>query len=187
MTNSTLMWNSTATSRATFSSTSCSCWIPVRHKRERVRHPEANNSQFQALLPSPQMLTDVVNGSGTEFAIELFGAEASQVMNGVGPEVQHVVPGERVPLLDHHHLGTHQGELDGGAQATGASTDDEALKRQGEISSTWRNKPLYEKDKNLLTRLYSMRTLEISKESNTLLLLGLNWTTSRQTEHGGGG
>lgn len=31
LTNSTLMWNSTATIRATFSNTSCSCWIPVRH------------------------------------------------------------------------------------------------------------------------------------------------------------
>lgn len=130
------------------------------------------------------MLTDVVNGSGTEFAIKLFGAEASQVMNGVGPEVQHVVPGERVPLLDHHHLGTHQGELDGSAQAAGASTDDEALKRQGKSSSTWRNEPLYEKEKNLLTPLYCMITLEISKESNAWLRLGLNSTTGRQTEHG---
>lgn len=81
------------------------------------------------------MLTDVVYGSGTKFAIKLFGAEASQVMNGVGPEVQHVIPGEGVPLLDHHHLGAHQGKLDGGAQAAGASSDDEALKkRKGDIS-----------------------------------------------------
>lgn len=80
------------------------------------------------------MLTDVVNGSSTKFAIKLFGAEASQVMNGVGPEVQYVVPGEGVPLLDHHHPGAHQSELDGGAQAAGASSDDEALKREGEIS-----------------------------------------------------
>lgn len=95
-------------------------------------------------MPWRQTLTDVVDGSSTEFAIKLFGAEASQVMNGVGPEVQHVVPGERVSLLNHHHLGAHQSELDGGAQATGASPDDEALKRQREISASWRNKSLYE-------------------------------------------
>lgn len=76
----------------------------------------------------------MVDGSGTEFAIELFGAEASQVMNGVGPKVQHVVPGEGVPLLDHHHLGSHQSKLNGGAQAAGASSDNEALERRGEIS-----------------------------------------------------
>lgn len=98
------------------------------------------------------MLTDVVNGSSTKFAIKLFGAEASQVMNGVGPKVQNVVPGEGVPLLDHHHLGAHQSELDGGAQAAGAASDDEALKRKGEIfvvelkgTATWRNESIMKK------------------------------------------
>lgn len=37
LTNSTLMWNSTATIRATFSRISCSCWIPVRHRRIHIR------------------------------------------------------------------------------------------------------------------------------------------------------
>lgn len=31
LTNSTLMWNSTATMRATFSRISCSCWMPNKH------------------------------------------------------------------------------------------------------------------------------------------------------------
>lgn len=73
------------------------------------------------------ILTDVVNGPGAEFAVELFGSEAPQVMDGVGPKVQHIVPGEGVPLLNHHHFGSHQSELDGGPQAAGTSSDDEAL------------------------------------------------------------
>lgn len=51
-------------------------------------------------------------------------------MNGEGPKVQHVVPGEGVPLLNHHHFGTHQRELNGCPQATGASSDDEALNKR---------------------------------------------------------
>lgn len=81
-----------------------------------------------------QTLTDVVYGPSTEFAIKLFGPEAPQVMNGEGPKVQHVVPGEGVSLLNHHHFGTHQGELNGCPQAAGTSSDDEALnKREWQI------------------------------------------------------
>lgn len=69
----------------------------------------------------------MVDGPGTEFAVELFGPEAPQVVDGVGPEVQHVVPGEGVSLLDHHHFGAQQSELDGRPQAAGTSADDEAL------------------------------------------------------------
>ena len=58
-------------------------------------------------------LTDVVDGSRAELPVELLGPQAPEVMDGEGPQVQHVVPGERVPLLDHHHFGAHQGELDG--------------------------------------------------------------------------
>lgn len=73
----------------------------------------------------------MVYGPGTEFAIKLFGPEASQVMNGVGPKVQHVVPREGISLLNHHHFGAHQSELDGCPQAAGTSSDDEALKTRG--------------------------------------------------------
>lgn len=123
------------------------------------------------------MLTDVVNGSSTEFAIKLFGAEASQVMNGVGPEVQHVVPGEGVPLLDHHHPGAHQSELDGGAQAARTSSDDEALKREGEISvnfsrhgGNFEKQTSYERKKKVDT-LAQHQNCEGLKEGIALLLL----------------
>ena len=55
----------------------------------------------------------MVDGAGAELPVELLGSEAPEVVDGVGPEVEHVVPGEGVPLLDHHHLTAQQGQLDG--------------------------------------------------------------------------
>ena len=72
----------------------------------------------------------MIYGAGAEFAVELFGPEAAQVVDGVRPKVQHIVPGEGVPLLDHHHFGAHQSQLNGCAQATGAPSNDQALNAQ---------------------------------------------------------
>lgn len=89
-----------------------------------------SKSQHHVLFLYSQILTDVIYGTGTEFAIKLFGPEAPQVMNGVGPKMQHIVPREGVSLLDHHHFGTHQSELNGRSQAAGAPSDDEALNKR---------------------------------------------------------
>lgn len=51
-------------------------------------------------------------------------------MDGEGPEVKHIVSGEGVSLLNHHHFGTHQRELNGCPQTTRASSDDEALNKR---------------------------------------------------------
>lgn len=75
-------------------------------------------------------LTDVVNGASAELSVELFGAEAAQVVYGERPQVEHVVAGEGVPLLDHDHLAAQQGQLDGGAQAAGSAADDQTLHQQ---------------------------------------------------------
>lgn len=72
----------------------------------------------------------MVNGAGAELSIELFGAEAAQVVYGERPQMEHVVAREGVPLLDHHHLAAQQGQLDGGAQAAGSAADDQTLRRQ---------------------------------------------------------
>lgn len=72
-------------------------------------------------------LTDVVYGAGTELAVELFGSKAPEVMDGEGPEVQHIVPGEGVPLLDHHDLTAQQGQFNGRPQTTRTSADDQTL------------------------------------------------------------
>lgn len=72
-------------------------------------------------------LTDVVDGAGAELAVELLGAEAAEVVYGERPEVEHVVAGEGVPLLDHDHLAAQQGQLDGCAQTAGPAADDQTL------------------------------------------------------------
>lgn len=50
-------------------------------------------------------------------------------MDGERPEVQHVVPGEGVPLLHHDHLGSQVGKFNGRAQTTWSAPNDETLQR----------------------------------------------------------
>ena len=52
---------------------------------------------------SGSVLTDVVNRSSAELSVELFGSEAPEVVYGERPEVENVVPGEGVSLLQQHH------------------------------------------------------------------------------------
>lgn len=75
------------------------------------------------------ILTDVVNGACTELAVKLLCPEASEVMDGEGPKVQNIVPGECVSLLDHHYFGTKKGQLYRSTQATGSSSDYQALQK----------------------------------------------------------
>lgn len=79
------------------------------------------------LHPALAVLTDMVYGSCAEFAVELFGAEAPQVVDGEGPQVQHIVAGEGIPLLYDHHLGSQERQVDGCAKATGSSPNDQTL------------------------------------------------------------
>lgn len=81
------------------------------------------NSQGKLAPP----LTDVVNGSSAEFPIELFRPKATQVLDRKGPEVQHIVPREGIPLLQQHHLGSQEAQLYGRPEATWSRTDDQAL------------------------------------------------------------
>ena len=50
-------------------------------------------------------LTDMVDGAGTEFPMELLGPEAPEVLDSVGPEVENIVAGEGIPLLQQDHFG----------------------------------------------------------------------------------
>lgn len=74
------------------------------------------------------LLTDVVDGPSTELAVELLGTQTSQVMYGERPEVQDVVAGEGVSLLNDDHLSSQQGQINGCAETTGAGSNDETLK-----------------------------------------------------------
>lgn len=69
----------------------------------------------------------MIYGPCAEFSVELFGAQAPEVVDGEGPEVQHVVAGEGVSLLDHHHLGPQERQVDGCTKATGSSPNDQTL------------------------------------------------------------
>lgn len=73
------------------------------------------------------LLTDVVDGACAELSIELFGSQAPEVVDGEGPEVQHIVPGKGVSLFNQHNFAAQQGQLDGGPQPTRAAPDDETL------------------------------------------------------------
>ena len=66
---------------------------------------------------------DMVDGSGAELAVELLGAQATQVRDVVGPQMQDVVPREPVSLLDHDHSSAEQLRLDGGPEPARPRTD----------------------------------------------------------------
>lgn len=90
-------------------------------------------------------LTDVVERAGTELAVELLGSEASEVMDGKGPKMQHIVPGESVSLLNHHNLAAQQGELNGCSQATRTPSDDQTLHGVKKINAVISYTRCYEK------------------------------------------
>lgn len=74
----------------------------------------------------------MIQRPGAEFAVELLGSERAEVINGVGPQVENVVPGERLSLLQHHHLSPQQGQLDGGSQPAWPSAQHETLREEEE-------------------------------------------------------
>lgn len=74
-------------------------------------------------------LTDMINGTGTKLPVELLGPEAPEVLDSEGPEVEHVVPREGIPLLQQNHLGPQEAQLDGRPQATWPSPDNQTLGR----------------------------------------------------------
>ena len=69
----------------------------------------------------------MIDGAGAELPVELLGPQAPQVLDGEGPEVEHVVPGEGVPLLQQDHLGPQEAQLDGRPQTAWPRADDQTL------------------------------------------------------------
>lgn len=74
----------------------------------------------------------MVDGTAAELSIELFGPEAPQVMDGEGPQVEHVVPRKRVSLLQQHHPSSHKAQLHRRPQTAGPRPDDHTLTNQRE-------------------------------------------------------
>lgn len=69
----------------------------------------------------------MVNGACAELSIELFGSKAPKVMDGEGPEVQHIIPGKGVSFFNQHYFAAQEGQLNGCPQAARATPDDETL------------------------------------------------------------
>lgn len=74
----------------------------------------------------------MIQSPRAKFAVELLGSQPTQVIDGVRPEVQHVIPGERVPLLQYHHLSPQQSQLYGCPQPARPCTQHQALRRERE-------------------------------------------------------
>lgn len=55
----------------------------------------------------------MIDSTSAELPIELLGSKAPEVVDGEGPKVQHVVSGERIPLLQEDHSGPQESQLDG--------------------------------------------------------------------------
>lgn len=102
---------------------------------------------FDTWLSKPP--TDVVQRSGAEFAVELFGSELAEVVDCEGPQVENIVPGEVLPFLHQHHLGSQQRELNGCSQPTRSSTQHQTLEG-GQQEQTCKRKKQAKKKMTLI-------------------------------------
>lgn len=59
---------------------------------------------IQQILKELDLLTDMVNGSSTELAIEFLGTQTAQIMYGEWPEMQDIVAGEGISFLNNNYL-----------------------------------------------------------------------------------
>lgn len=66
----------------------------------------------------------MVNGSSAELAKKLLSSKCLEVGNEERPEMQNVITGETVALLDHHSLGTQQGHFYGNTKTTRTRSND---------------------------------------------------------------
>ena len=69
----------------------------------------------------------MIHGSGAELWVEHLYAEELEVLNDKRPEVEDVVPGEVVSLLDHDGAPAQQLRLDRSPETTGAASDNTNL------------------------------------------------------------
>jgi len=72
-------------------------------------------------------LTDVIHGSGAELGEENLDSEELKVLDDKRPQVEDVIPGEVVSLLDDDGAPAQQLRLDRSPETTGAATDNANL------------------------------------------------------------
>lgn len=79
-----------------------------------------------------KQLTDVIDCSRAEFAIEFLSPQLLEVVDDKRPEMQDIISRETVPLLHHHNFCTKKLSLNGSAQATGTCSDNQDLEHNKE-------------------------------------------------------
>lgn len=89
----------------------------------------------------------MIQRSRAELSVELLGSQPAEITDGVGPQVEDVVPGESLPLLQHHHLSPEQGQFDGRPQPARPGAQNQTL-RDGGNGGTCRKRASFENIKS---------------------------------------
>lgn len=103
----------------------CTCLRQMNFlpNQESLHYSSDPGNLLPKQCPCPQILTDVINRSCTEFSIKFLCSQSPEVVDGKGPEVQHIVPRESVPLLHDNNFGSQEGKFYGSPQATWATSN----------------------------------------------------------------
>lgn len=72
-------------------------------------------------------LTDMIEGASAESSEEFLCAEVTQITDGIGPQVQNIIPGERASFFKYNNLSAQQCQLNSSPKTTGASTQHQTL------------------------------------------------------------
>lgn len=102
-------------------------WILMSYPMPSPHRGKVSCEEQVLMCLAAAVLTDMVYGSCTEFAVKLFGAKTPQVMYGEWPQMQHIIAGEGIPLFYDHHLGSQEWQVDGCTKATGSSPNYQTL------------------------------------------------------------
>jgi hypothetical protein len=79
------------------------------------------------MRPSTGILTDMVNGTSTEFSKEFLSTKCSEILNDKWPQMKYVVPWDTIPLFYYHNLCPQQLCFYSSAKATGSCSNNQNL------------------------------------------------------------
>jgi hypothetical protein len=73
------------------------------------------------------VLTNMINGTSTEFSKEFLGTKCSEILNYKRPQMKYIVPGDTITLFYYHNLCTQQLCLYSSTKATWSCSYDQNL------------------------------------------------------------
>lgn len=100
---------------------------PASWLAQRLPTWPVTSPRLSAPLGHQVVLTDVVQGACAKAPVELLGAKSPKVMDGEGPQVEHIVARELGALFHQHHSGPQQCQLHSSPQTTRSSAHHQAL------------------------------------------------------------